>query len=666
MAAMAALAAVSTAPIATPITTRDIVEVVNLSGLAISPNGKWVAYRTDRARVPTNDYELSWFVVPIEGQSPPMRVADGGSAIVNNNSGEILPEQPIWSPDSKSIYFRARVNGVIQVWRASLRVETAIAVSHDEANVRSFALSHDGKTLSYLAGATRHAVDAAMQKQYDEGTLVDAHTDMASPVSGGLVVDGRRRLLQFNGDYFNRGELLSNFPDRQVAIDLSSGSEVTSAPPKVAPLPSRFIPIVAVAANGDRVITDRQIGRSTVTVVRKSGKRILCTVPECTSHRIQTAIWQPGDDALILSMRSANQSDSLFRWRVGAKKAEALVHSEGTLDGGRTGQPDCAISRSEMVCVEAAAASPPKIVRAAFSRSRLQTLVDPNSKLRTRIDVQVRRLSWMTGDLAFNGVLLTTGKTAAHAPLVIDYYYCDGFLRGGVGTELAMLPLAQTGIAVLCINHPPAIVGQTAIRTYQAGLEGVRQAIEILSIEGLIDPTKVGMVGFSFGSEVTNWIALHSNLLAAASISSGQIEPGAFWANALPGRNVAETYAQYFGVGWPDRDIEGWRKLSPAMTIEKLAIPMLIQAPEREARYAMEYYARALRSKKMVEFHVFADEPHILSQPAHQLASYNRQIDWFRYWLQNVEDADPNKVPQYTRWRALAAKGSQTLNRADP
>jgi hypothetical protein len=32
---------------------------------------------------------------------------------------------------------------------------------------------------------------------------------------------------------------------------------------------------------------------------------------------------------------------------------------------------------------------------------------------------------------------------------------------------------------------------------------------------------------------------------------------------------------------------------------------------------------------------------------------YDRNVDWFNYWLREVRDPDPSKGPQYKRWDAL-------------
>jgi len=46
--------------------------------------------------------------------------------------------------------------------------------------------------------------------------------------------------------------------------------------------------------------------------------------------------------------------------------------------------------------------------------------------------------------------------------------------------------------------------------------------------------------------------------------------------------------------------------------------------------------------------------------PEHRLAIYNRNLDWFRFWLQDYEDPDPAKTEQYARWRQFRAKQRAT------
>ena len=51
---------------------------------------------------------------------------------------------------------------------------------------------------------------------------------------------------------------------------------------------------------------------------------------------------------------------------------------------------------------------------------------------------------------------------------------------------------------------------------------------------------------------------------------------------------------------------------------------------------------------------MFPNESHLKVLPRHQLAVYERNLDWFRFWLQDYVDPDPLKAPQlYQRWQAM-------------
>ena len=54
-----------------------------------------------------------------------------------------------------------------------------------------------------------------------------------------------------------------------------------------------------------------------------------------------------------------------------------------------------------------------------------------------------------------------------------------------------------------------------------------------------------------------------------------------------------------------------------------------------------------------VEMYVFPDERHIKWQPAHRAAIYERNIDWFRFWLLGGMDDNPAKREQYYRWKEM-------------
>jgi dipeptidyl aminopeptidase/acylaminoacyl peptidase len=152
------------------------------------------------------------------------------------------------------------------------------------------------------------------------------------------------------------------------------------------------------------------------------------------------------------------------------------------------------------------------------------------------------------------------------------------------------------------------------------------------------------------------WTAMHSNLLAAISTASPQFAPSNYWFNGVRGRDYHQKLEKVWGLGSPDETPAQWQLQSPALNTHKINAPLLMQLPEQEARYAAELYARLSNSATGAELFVFPDEPHIKVQPKHRHSVYRRNLDWFRFWLKEEEDAAPVKDEQYMRWRELKAR----------
>ncbi|HWH21684.1 MAG TPA: prolyl oligopeptidase family serine peptidase, partial [Allosphingosinicella sp.] len=211
-----------------------------------------------------------------------------------------------------------------------------------------------------------------------------------------------------------------------------------------------------------------------------------------------------------------------------------------------------------------------------------------------------------------------------------------------------------SGIAVLCIRKAQGKFSN-AEEEYDLALSGISAAIDTLAADGIVDPRHVGIGGLSFGSQVALWAIRKSDRFAAATLSSAQFEPHFYWATALPGSGMPDTLANRWGLGDPDTDPEGWNRLSATSDAAGLDTPLLMQLPEAEARLVIEFHTRLKRAGKPAELFVFADEPHIKTQPVHQFAVNARNLDWYRFWLADFEDPNPQKQDRYARWRELRA-----------
>ena len=149
-----------------------------------------------------------------------------------------------------------------------------------------------------------------------------------------------------------------------------------------------------------------------------------------------------------------------------------------------------------------------------------------------------------------------------------------------------------------------------------------------------------------------------SQAVKSASIASVQIEPAYYWFNARPGRETfSNTLRETWHVGNPDETPAEWKELSPAMRADTITAPILMQLPEQEVRLSIELLSKLATARKG-ETHVFPYAPHIKVEPRQKLAAYERNLDWFRYWLKGESDPDPAKADQYQRWAKLLPNGT--------
>jgi dipeptidyl aminopeptidase/acylaminoacyl peptidase len=238
--------------------------------------------------------------------------------------------------------------------------------------------------------------------------------------------------------------------------------------------------------------------------------------------------------------------------------------------------------------------------------------------------------------------------------LFVNYYDCRGFLRGGLGDEWPFASLAENGVSALCINQAPYRLD--AVERYGLGLSAVRSVVDLLASKGEIDRTKVGMGGLSFGTEATLWTVMKSDLLAAASVTSIGMSRNYYLFGTMRGEVYLRPLKEFWQLGSPEETAERWRLLSPAANLDKIKAPILMQMPEQEYVMALDYAIPLIRDQR-ADLYVFPNEPHQKFQPRHKLAAYERNIDWFRFWLQGYEDPDPAKRAEYKRWRVMKAAG---------
>lgn len=659
------------APVVSP---RQLLEVVDFNSPVISPDGSRVAFRVELASIERNTYETVWYVQDMAGDAPPRRVSEGGIPL-RESWGLSRPVDVQWSPDGRWIYFRALLDGRIDVWRAAVDGSESMPLTLDPADVRAFTVGADGGYLDYSVGPTRHEVELAELGEYFSGIRIDRSVPIGQGLFRSSLVEGRLSTQRLRDSDVIRHPLLAGSPDAWFRVDLQTGerrssaaSEVPSPAPYDASVAARFGEPWKVAHDpvGKRVALLARVGelaghrtRPDVELAVLFGGRphraTKCTHALCVKQSITGLQWRPGTDEIVFTVTDPDrsQAQSVFRWNVGTGAVQPVARATGLLNGGRDTHSPCGISAKALACIAADAGRPPRLVRIDLESGLQGTLFDPNDVLaRDMESVQVRFVDWKDAlGRSFNGVYYPAAHPAGRPPpLFVTYYRCSGFLRGGVGDEWPLASLASVGISALCINAAPTRAD--AVERYNLGLSAVESAVDMLAGQGEIDRTKVGMGGLSFGSEVTLWTAVNSDVLVAASVSSPPMSPLAYLFLSMHGERFKSRLWNVWQLGSPDETMERWGRISPSFNLEKINIPILMQLPEQEYLHAMDY-ATPLVLEHRADLYVYPNEAHQKFQPKHKLAAYHRNLDWFRFWLQGVEGGDAARAVQDGRWRAM-------------
>ena len=643
-----------------PITPSDLVEVAEIFGLSLSPDGRRVAYSVSRPSVDNNSTGLDWYVVDIDGGNR-VHVGSGGVAR-HNGAGVPLEDPAVWDKDSQGIRFLALNDGAVAIWywRQGRTLRREII---SEADILDFALSDDGRVLRYTTGATRKEVRAAEEHAYRNGVLVDDRLDVHHALAGGMIEGGERGMMRITDNWFSTSRILWDAPKSERIVHVGQGRELPNSanagPTFSAPQATQGLSIDLGRGDKAAMLGDNETRR--VEVVRANGTRVACAAAPCSSTTLVAIAARPNHDMLLLFEGTPGWREKVWLWRIGDTEAREVATT-----GGAPRVPDrprCTAAEYFLVCSESDAILPPRLVRIDYATGQTLVLDDPNRTLAQRIKVSATPLTFRNGR---TGTLLRPSGARGPLPLVATYTYCGGFLKGGVGDEQPMLPLVEHGIAVLCMNIAPVPKGGRREDVYNIALAAIDNAIDELAARGLIDPNRVGIGGLSLSSAIVMWNIRHSKRFAVATISSAQISPFYYWANAVPDRGFTRMLADYWNMGDPETDIERWRMFSAVWDAEAIDTPLLMQLPESEFRTVIELHTKLKRAGKAAELIAFADEVHIKYQPVHKLAVYERNLDWYRFWLTGEEDKAPDKAAQYSRWRSMKANSPAHASPAQP
>ena len=290
-------------------------------------------------------------------------------------------------------------------------------------------------------------------------------------------------------------------------------------------------------------------------------------------------------------------------------------------------------------------------------------LWDPNPQL-SSIDIGQASVYRWKDSASYEwrgGLVLPPDFVPGHRyPLVIQTHGFSNehefLVDGSFTTGFAARPLAAAGIIVLQMGGRSDRHSGSAKNEASLEVLGFKSAIDRLNHDGLIDPARVGIIGFSR----TAWyaeeaIVLEPDLFRAATIIDGTDESYMTYMLFAPENPWGAVDEEAANGGRPfGQGLESWVKRSAGFNLNKVQVPVRIEAHgEISVLAEWELYSSLHLQGKPVDLVYIPNAQHILQQPQDRYASQQGNVDWFRFCLQGYEDPDPSKKDQYRRWNKL-------------
>lgn len=228
-------------------------------------------------------------------------------------------------------------------------------------------------------------------------------------------------------------------------------------------------------------------------------------------------------------------------------------------------------------------------------------------------------------------------------PLVLDVHggpAGNDFDRWDQGIASPSLLWRQRGAFVLQVNYHGSSgygldwVESIRERYYELEIPDLQAGIARLVDAGQVDPAKMAIVGWSNGGILGVELIVQDPRFRAASIGAADVEWFSDWANVEFGKSFDEYY--FGGAPWEKPEI--YQTKSPFFRLDRVRTPTLVHTGSEDRNVPPHQswsLFRALQQlgKAETRLVVYPGEPHALKQVAHRRRKLEEDVAWLERHL---------------------------------
>lgn len=683
-----------------PVTVDDIASSRTIDSFCLAPNRAHFAVLVRQPDATTNETRSGWFVGDVAGEG--LRyVGDGGLARpavrdTGQAGGQLEASDCRWSSDGQWIAYKVRTAMDVQLWRSSSDGHLQEQLTHNTADVQDFEWSRDGGSLYFTTGTSREEQASREEALAHSGYRYDDDiyffTDLMKESRPRPQEEARNLwtiTIQTQVERRATKQAREDYEDRRLRGE--AGLEHADSF-----FHDAIVPPISNSSGFSAWLRRQTHGSWNLRLVGRSADG---QVKECLAEACSGAIrkiWWSHDQSRVIFWRAEginNSAQGFYSWQAASDRVERLT--DPTYDD--MAACDLAVS-DRLVCVRETPARPAHVVTIDCRSGGIRVIADANPEFINIRVGDVERFEWDTPEFSWNaiggeleglyprkawGYILYPpdfDRTKKY-PVFIDPYHATGFRP--LGNEHPLQAYAANGFVVLRTEFPTPIdpfarLGPLVMKKLFSGeldfprlsmsMDSTLRGLDAVARRGFIDEHRVGIGGVSQGTFVPLYMLQKYDRLAAVSISSPYWGPHEYyWATRKGRRLEAQTTGLVGSEDWRPRPegagAEFWRRIDIADHVDHVEAPILMNLADVET-YALLRLLRHLDdADKPYDAYVFRNETHLKWQPAHTRTIMNRNLDWFRFWLQNYEDVSPTKTEQYARWRELKVQQGRSERR---
>ena len=628
-------------------TTDDGLDMVQVGGAMISPDGSWVLFSKSELNWEENERKTTWWRVSAEGGEPYRYIGDDGGGNFQ------------FSPDGRRLAFTRSVDDESQLFLLPTTGGEAVQLSEHETSIGSYAWSEDGSKIIFVATEPRtDEEEEAREAGYDAIFVDEGPNGQQSgnwnnlwliEVESGAerrLTDTDHRIGSFsvapNGD---RILFTSRIENRRNQQNLSE------------------IQLLEVETGTIRQLTDNSApegrlswapdGRSFAYTARTDGEwellldKIWVMDPDGGGRRIVSGafdgnignfVWAP-DASEILFSGLHGTNNNLYRINLGSDSIEQITSSVGSLAPSSFSR-----DRAKMAYVFQDFDTPADIWVGLTDGTGAVQLTDVNSTITDELVLgQGEVIRWESRDgTEIEGILMLPAEYQSGVlPLLLHIHGGPaGVFRNSFSASnhvWAGLGYAQLFPNVRGSSGYDDDLLRGNLRDIGSGdYEDLMTGVDELISRGIADPDKLGLRGWSYGGILGGWTITQTDRFKGASVGAMVSD----WTSEYgPGFNHDVRLWYIGGTPWDNTD--EWRERSALTHVANVTTPTLVlhginDRTDTEPQSMM--FFQALKDQgKITRYIRFPREPHGFQEPRHQRTRDVEEIRWIQKYVRNIE-----------------------------